>query len=762
MELTLTGASLSSEINPKRKSKHDHGHNHNHNHSHDDDCCKEETKDLIVKSLPDGVVRSNKESKAVALERLIASSDSKARANALTTAVKVGTFEGFERIAILILEQEKNDFSKIKSELCEFIGDHTLAHWASKRKELQFLEFLSSDKVLGGLEMLHVPTKDDAGMRPIHWAATSGSIPVVAFLLEKLQSSIEENKILTPKKSNLYSRESEVVSTIPMSYDSIINARDKSGNTPLIIAAQYGHADLCAFFIKRGADPKAVDHSLDSAMHWAAYKGSVPVIGSLCHIGWNNERENKHYNNHSEWISLQDVDAYGQTPLHLASLRGNADAVQYLLEEVRNRSYYRKDKSRNSRINIQSRQESDPLRYLLTLSDKDGKTPMDLAKTKKKPACVMVLQEWEEKLNLGMQNQNFAFAKIARLMKMLLSLKQWKLWMGMGTLGHDRNATLLQQQKMKFPFILLSGSMIVASLVYPYKFTPIFNVTKGLLWDYTFLHMTFYLFEGLGWYAFLKTWLVNPGVLGEDNGRNSSVAYSLGRKKTCFSNDNEEELANISQKYKALYDETLECYAVPTMKNTLEQENKFLPLCHSCHIARPLRSKHCKIRRKCVLVFDHYCPFVGNVVGMYNYAYFYFFLLFLMLAQILFLVTAIIHERRVKPFDWGLCFFCVYVLIMMIPGTSLLVYHTLLIKKNLTTNEHQNWKRYSYLKDDRNEYYNPWKRSFFQNLMNRVIPMESLYTLPIELSTRDTFIEHGTDDNEKRDSEKDDLISNAV
>ena len=30
------------------------------------------------------------------------------------------------------------------------------------------------------------------------------------------------------------------------------------------------------------------------------------------------------------------------------------------------------------------------------------------------------------------------------------------------------------------------------------------------------------------------------------------------------------------------------------------------PVCHTCRVQKPLRSKHCKVMRKCVCKFDHF------------------------------------------------------------------------------------------------------------------------------------------------------------
>ena len=202
------------------------------------------------------------------------------------------------------------------------------------------------------------------------------------------------------------------------------------------------------------------------------------------------------------------------------------------------------------------------------------------------------------------------------------------------------------------------------------------------------------------------------------------------------------EMQALTLELRKQYDETLERWASNPYTSS-NQDN--VQLCHSCRIVKPLRSKHCRVLGKCVLLFDHHCPFVGTTIGLYNYKYFYLFVTSMTLAEIFFTMTGIIHLRRgsspegggggggggggSQGFEWGLFVCALWLSLFLLMAGGLALYHTQLIMRNLTTNEHQNQFRYHYLKDSFGRYWNPFERGFVNNFMSRCLPGKESYML---------------------------------
>ena len=308
-------------------------------------------------------------------------------------------------------------------------------------------------------------------MRPLHWAATEGGLPHAHTLLK---------------------------------YGSLLEGTDGAGCTPLLIAAQYGHVDLVALLLQRGANGTAVDKNRDSALHWAAYKGSIQVCGHLLFRGE---------------LSWTTQDTYGQTPLHLAAIRGHTTVVRYLLQEG-------------------TLQDA---RRVLTMSDKNGKTPLELAITKEKPTVELVLRQHMEQHNHD--NKRLFWGKQTRsALQQLCSYHSWQVWMGCSTATDVDVAP-------KFPLYFMLFHMFLYSLMFPLIYTPIFNTSTGVLWDYMEFHVVNMIVLASFWYCHYKVRTTDPGRMDESHPETA--------------------------KYRKLYEETIESFSsdADDSKNTTNGSN---------------------------------------------------------------------------------------------------------------------------------------------------------------------------------------------
>ena len=270
--------------------------------------------------------------------------------------IRGGKYEDFETLVDFLIEEKEIG---VLNQLDATFGNEQLGrmnmagsaacypiHWACRREDdSRFLKLLVGDKCKVSIS---VPTEDEMKSHPIHWAASAGLIAHVSILLNASKSGGNAKEI--------------------------IHDRDSSGCTPLLIAAQNGHANLAAFLIQNGADAMAVDEHNDSALHWAAYNGDPNIVGLMLHTS-------------IQSIHLDAADSYGQTPLHLSAFRGNAEVVQYLLFDAGSQAY--------------------------NVEDRKGHTPLDLATRKKRDGCIVLLKSYEKRKlkNLSFSGQVSSFGR---------------------------------------------------------------------------------------------------------------------------------------------------------------------------------------------------------------------------------------------------------------------------------------------------------------------------------------------------------------
>ena len=176
-----------------------------------------------------------------------------------------------------------------------------------------------------------------------------------------------------------------------------------------------------------------------------------------------------------------------------------------------------------------------------------------------------------------------------------------------------------------------------------------------------------------------------------------------------------------SKEYQIEYEDALEAVGNEgklTVGSTDNVVSVNRPLCHTCHIQRPLRAKHCRMCKHCVSEFDHHCPFINNCVGKNNYASFFGFVTFILINCIIMDIVLWKTWKRMDRlsllFIVGLLYYTIVILML----SNLWGLHLYLTAKNITTNEMMNARRYRYLTDGRS----PFDRGILQNCFTRIFP----------------------------------------
>lgn len=492
---------------------------------------------------------------------------------------------------------------EVKSDLVHKLDEKgfSAVHWAAKRGDVEMLQTLHS---FGA--PLSLPTAMDARMHPIHWAASDGRIAAIRFFLEKGQD---------------------------------MNIQDANGCTSVIIATQHKHMHSVIFLVRSGADLTLCDNNGDNALHWAAYKGHVELLGYLSYVM-------KH--------SVDNQDNFGQTPVHLASLQGQFEAVEYLALDC----------------------HAD-----ISGKDRNGKTPLDLALSK-------------DKLKVEIFLRRQLFPDLVSFLKSISTRRPMNpRLIGMLLCGSN------EKEVAAWPWRIVFLSNFVGSLY------TIYFVLHEKLGDLYYLHLLNVSLQFVWWICFLMCLFKSPGFVTDKNSEYEKCLDAL-----CSSN--------------------------------FDKNPAPVVICHTCRVRRPLRSKHCKIQRRCIEKFDHFCPFVGNTVGRDNYFYFVSLLVMHAICGTLWDITAIYLMMRVTV-TWFFFFYTIYASLWMLMILGLLHYHIQLIVSSMTTNEHINHMKYPYMVNAFGGIDSPFlKPTAIENVVDALFPSKKDYYSRAEVRADHLSIEN--------------------
>jgi len=114
-------------------------------------------------------------------------------------------------------------------------------------------------------------------------------------------------------------------------------------------------------------------------------------------------------------------------------------------------------------------------------------------------------------------------------------------------------------------------------------------------------------------------------------------------------------------------------------------------LCHLCRVVKPHRGGHCYTCGRCVLRYDHHCPFVGTCVGEANHRPFLVFITSTSLVAILYVwlnFKLFRSGQLILSDSIGTAVFAFHAFLMGIFVVGLTLFQFYLVSRNRSANEH--------------------------------------------------------------------------
>jgi ankyrin repeat protein len=376
-----------------------------------------------------------------------------------------------------------------------------------------------------------------------------------------------------------------------------VNTADGQGYYPLQWAALNNRIQEASYLISKGGSVNQQDTTGQTALHWAAVRGSLPVIETLlrsdadieikdnrgytaCHVAAQYGQTAALYHLALKWgIDVDAPDNDGRTPIHWAAYKGFADTIRLLL--------------------VLDARYSTP--------DKEGCTPLHWAAIKGNgEACTVLLQGGSvtvlnQRDVTGMTPAQLAVEKGHRYLGLHLSEFKKK-HSDTGMFGKNGSLSWLTSTQLAPAIWIYAAVMLV---VFIYKVLG--GVREGeigvtlTLWCWTTI-----LAVPVGLVFLYLTTTTDPGFIptGHDtygDKRLQDVVHD-GENGTHSKSAKEKERLLGGGRYKSLDSPAL-------------WAGQWHQLCVSCRIVRPLRAKHDSVTDRCIEVFDHFCPWVGNAIG---------------------------------------------------------------------------------------------------------------------------------------------------
>ena len=179
-------------------------------------------------------------------------------------------------------------------------------------------------KELLSCESIEINKKDEQQNTPMHTACVSGEKDVVFTLIEHGANVMEENNDkMTPLHVAVVERKLEIVKIILKCADDkkkLLQAKEKDGNSPFLLAVKTGDEEMVKFFLDNGANVADTNANEATALHLATSLNKVKIMELVYVDGDGNDL-------------LDKIDNDECTPLHFAAKYNQIDALKFLLNK---------------------------------------------------------------------------------------------------------------------------------------------------------------------------------------------------------------------------------------------------------------------------------------------------------------------------------------------------------------------------------------------------------------------------------------------
>lgn len=429
----------------------------------------------------------------------------------------------------------------------------------------QLGDFRHVNKLITSGKASAMETSSD-GVTPLHWAAINNRLNICKYLLD-------QGAAIDVKGGSIQ-------------------------GTPLHWACRNGLVYIAHLLISRGADPLRTDSQGFNALHLAVHSSNVLLVIYLLHLEMpidptdNGDRTPLHWAAYQgdaltvdallNWgADTKPTDEKGFTPLHWAIVKGNKATIKRLIEGG----------------------------YDVFALSVTGKSPRAIAEEMK------TLNTWESALK-EMGRDPFSGALIPHLVSlktaklimffspyllMFLVLKSFALLPAYISIPISLATVILSLKLLAvfiIPIIHAGPHAIMQSPIFSGLFSGtaflmlvhyILYVFGSVFFSDPFTSVTFLLVFGVVAYSFFASMFADPGYIPP--------------------------LGNVA-KQRTMIEGLIESGEYDTRH-----------FCISTYVRKPLRSRYDRIAKRVVAKYDHYCPWVYNVVGVRNHRVFLVFVL---------------------------------------------------------------------------------------------------------------------------------------